>query len=56
MRCILGGNSHPYARALTNTNFKILAEQFGLRGRQDHYDSYAEDFIIRQQQDGGEVF
>ena len=44
------------ARVLTTTNSKNLAEQLGLRGRQEHYDSYVEDFIIRQQQDGGEVF
>ena len=43
------------ARVLTNTNFKNLTEQLGLRGRQEHYDSYVEDFIIRQQEDGGEV-
>ena len=35
------------ARVLTNTNFKNLTEQLGLRGRQEHYDSYVEDFIIR---------
>ena len=40
---------------LTNTNFKNLTKQLGLRGRQEHYDSYVEDFIIRQQEDGGEV-
>ena len=33
-------------RVLTNTNFKILSEQLGLRGRQDHYDAYVEDFRI----------
>ena len=43
------------ARILTNTNFKNLTEQLGLRGRQEHYDSYVEDFIIRQREDGGEV-
>ena len=43
------------ARVLTNTNFKNLTQELGLRGRQGHYDSYVEDFIIRQQQDGGEV-
>ena len=43
------------ARILTNTNFKNLTEQLGRRGRQEHYDSYVEDFIIRQQEDGGEV-
>ena len=43
------------ARVLTNTNFKNLTEQLGLRGRQEHYDSYVEDFIIRQQQDAGEI-
>ena len=42
------------ARVLTNTNFQNLTEQLGLRGRQEHYDSYV-DFIIRQQEDGGEV-
>ena len=43
------------ARVLTNTNFKNLIEKLGLRGRQEHYDPYVEDFIVRQQQDGGEV-
>ena len=42
-------------RVLTNVNFKNLTEQLGFRGRQGHYDSYVEDFIIRQQEDGGEV-
>ena len=43
------------ARVLTNTNFKHLTEQFGLRGRQEHYDSYVQDFIVRQKVDGSEV-
>lgn len=43
------------ARVLTNTNFKNLTEQLGLRGRQEHYDSYVEDFIVRQQEDGSKV-
>ena len=34
---------------------KNLTEQLGLRGRQEHYDSYVEDFIIRQREDGSEV-
>ena len=42
-------------RVITNVNFKNLTEQLGFRGRQEHYDSYVEDFIIRQQEDGGEV-
>ena len=43
------------ARVLKNTNFKNLTEQFGLRGRQDHYDSDVQDFIVRQKVDGSEV-
>jgi hypothetical protein len=43
------------ARVLTNTNFKNLTEQFGFRGRQEHYDSYVQDFILRQKVDGCEV-
>ena len=42
-------------RVLTNVNIKNLTEQLGFRGRQEHYDSYVEDFIIRQQEDGGGV-
>ena len=41
-------------RVLTNVNFKNLTEQLGLRGRQEHYDSYVEDFLIRRQEDRGE--
>ena len=40
---------------LTNVNFKNLTEQLGFRGRQEHYDAYVEDFVIRQQEDGSEV-
>ncbi|XP_028407312.1 uncharacterized protein KIAA1958-like [Dendronephthya gigantea] len=40
--------------ALTNANFKCLSEQMGLRGRQDHYDAYVEDFTIRRHDDGSE--
>ena len=40
--------------ALTNANFKCLSEQMGLRGRQDHYDAYVEDFILRKHDDGSE--
>lgn len=43
------------ARVLTNTNFKNLTEQLGLRGRQEHYDSYVEDFAIKQREDGSEI-
>ena len=42
-------------KVLTNVNFKNLTEQLGLRGRQEHYDVYAEDLVIRQQEDGTEV-
>jgi hypothetical protein len=42
-------------RVLTNVNFKNLTEQLGLRGRQEHYDSYVEDFLIRRQEDRGEL-
>ena len=42
------------ARAPTQTNFKILTEQMGLRGRQDHYDAYVEDFTVISHQDGSE--
>ena len=41
-------------KVLTNVNFQNLTEQLGLRGRQEHYDAYVEDFVIRQQ-DGSEV-
>lgn len=50
-----GQLGHHDGRALTNVNFKHLTEHFGLRGRQEHYDSYVEDFTIRPQQNGGEV-
>ena len=40
---------------LTNVNFKNLTEQLGFRGRQEHYDAYVEDVIIRQPEDGTEV-
>ena len=43
------------AKLLTNVNFKNLTEQLGLRGRQEHYDAYVEDLVIRQQEDGTEV-
>ena len=46
------GNHSPVA--LTNANFKCLSEQMGLRGRQDHYDAYVEDFILRKHDDGSE--
>ena len=36
-------------------NFKNLTEQLGFRGRQEHYNAYVEDFVIRQQEDGSEV-
>ena len=42
-------------KVLTNVNFKNLTEQLGLRGRQEHYDAYMEDLVIRQQEDGTEV-
>ena len=42
-------------KVLTNVNFKNLTEQLGFRGRQEHYDAYVEDFVIRQQEDGSEV-
>jgi hypothetical protein len=34
-------------RVITNVNFKNLTEQLGLRGRQEYYESYVEDFLIR---------
>ena len=34
---------------------KNLTEKLGLRGRQEHYDAYVEDLVIRQQEDGSEV-
>ena len=37
---------------MTNVN---LTEQLGFRGRQELYDAYVEDFVIRQQEDGSEV-
>ena len=42
-------------KVLTNVNFKNLTEQLGFRGRQEHYDAYVEDVIIRQPEDGTEV-
>ena len=39
-------------KVLTNVN---LTEQLGFRGRQELYDAYVEDFVIRQQEDGSEV-
>ena len=42
-------------KVLTTVNFKNLTEQLGFRGRQEHYDAYVEDFVIRQQEDGSEV-
>ena len=41
-------------RVLTNTNFKNLTEQLGLRGRQEHHDAYVEDFVLRNHEDGSE--
>ena len=41
--------------ALTNVNFKNLAEHLGFRGRQDHYNAYVEDFTILQMVDGSKV-
>ena len=32
--------------ALTNVNLKNLSENFGLRGRQDHYDAYVQDVEV----------
>jgi hypothetical protein len=43
------------ARVLKNNNLKNLTKQFGLRGRQEHYESYVQDFIVRQKVDGSEV-
>ena len=42
-------------KVLTNVNFKNLTEQLGLRGRQEHYDAYVEDLVVRQREDGSEV-
>ena len=42
-------------KVLTNVNFKSLTEQLGFRGRQEHYNAYVKDVIIRQQEDGTEV-
>lgn len=47
----LGGHN---GRALTQANFKIMTEQFGLRSRQEHYDAYLEDFQIIKGHDGTE--
>ena len=41
-------------RALTNVNFKNLTEHLGLRGRQEHYNSFVEDFVIHQHEDGSQ--
>ena len=40
---------------LTNVNFKTLTEQVRLRGRQEHYDGYVEDLVVKQREDGSEV-
>ena len=42
-------------KVLTNVNFKNLTEQLGLRGRQEHYDAYVEDLVVRQREDRSEV-
>ena len=42
-------------KILTNVNFKNLTKQLGFRSRQEHYDVYVEDVIIRQREDGTEV-
>ena len=42
-------------KVLTNVNFKNLTEQLEFRGRQEHYNAYVKDVIIRQQEDGTEV-
>ena len=42
-------------KVLTNVDFKNLTEQLGFRGRQEHYDAYVEDVIIRPSEDGTEV-
>lgn len=39
-------------KVLTNVNFKNLTEQLGFRGRQERYDAYVEDVIIRQREEG----
>ena len=42
-------------KVLTNVNFKNLTQQLRFRGRQEHYDAYVKDVIIRQRKDGTEV-
>jgi len=42
-------------KVLTNVNFENLTEHLGLHGRQEHYDAYVEDLVIRRQEDGTEV-
>ena len=42
-------------KVLTNVNFRKLTEQLVLQGRQEHYDAYVEDLVIRQQEDGTEA-
>ena len=42
-------------KVLTNVNFKNLTQQLRFRGRQEHYDAYVEDVIIRQRKDGTEA-
>lgn len=41
-------------KVLTNTNFKNLTDQLGLRGRQEYYDAYVENFNIRSNENGSE--
>ena len=36
-------------KVLRNANLNNLTEQLRLRGRQEHYDAYVEDLVIRQQ-------
>lgn len=42
-------------KTLRNVKFKNLTEQLGLRGREEHYDAYVEDLVIRQHEDGTKV-
>lgn len=48
---LLGDHS---GKALTNVNFKNLSEHMGMRGRQEHYDAYVDDFEICHHEDGSE--
>ena len=42
-------------QSLDQCQLQKFDEQLGLRGRQEHYDAYVEDFFVRKREDGSEV-